>query len=94
MALQFTRGFLYRADFTEAELLALRADVKAQLIASGPESIMSWGDNGTNVSKRVEMTVAEWMDEISYSLALLDPDTYGTKQRTDVSVAAFPNRFQ
>jgi len=93
MALQFTRGFLYRADFTEAELLSLRSDVKAQLIASGPESIMSWGDNGTNVSKRPEMTVAEWLDEIVYSLALIDPDTYATKQQTDTTIAAFPNRF-
>ena len=94
MAIQFTRGFLYRADFTEDELLHLRAQVKEQLLTSGPESIMSWSDNGTSVSKRPEMTVAEWLDEISYSLALIDPDKYGQRQPLNYSVAAFPNRFK
>lgn len=93
MAIQFTKGFLYRARFTQVELESMLEDVKAQLLSGGPESIMSWSDNGTTVSKRPEMTVAEWLDEIVYSLSLLDPDTYGDREQSDVTIAAFPNRF-
>jgi len=93
MANGFQRGFLYRTGFTEAELLALRTEAKADLIASGPESITSWSDNGTTVNKRPEMTVAQWLEEIQYSLALTDPETYALTTQTDMTTAAFPNRF-
>lgn len=94
MATGFTKGFLFRSGFTEAELLDLRTQAKADLISSGPESITSWSDNGTTVSKRPEMTVAEWLEEINYSLTLTDPETYGANVQTDMTTAAFPNRFQ
>jgi hypothetical protein len=93
MATGFQKGFLYRTGFTEAELLSLRESAKADLIASGPESITSWSDNGTTVNKRPEMTVAEWLEEIQYSLYLTDPETYGDRIQPDMSVAAFKNRF-
>ena len=89
----FTRGFLWRAGFTESELLQMRADVKGKLLTSGPESIMSWSSNGETVSKRPEMSVAEWMEEISYSLALTRPDLYADRIAPDETTAVFPNRF-
>lgn len=93
MATSFQRGFLYRSGFTEQELLDLRTEAKKDLIASGPESITSWSVNGNTVNKRPEMTVAEWLEEIQYSLAMTDPETYGERVQTDVTTAAFPNRF-
>lgn len=93
MALQFTRGFLYRARYDKSELLNLLDEAKSQLLTSGPESILSWSDNGTTVSKRPEMTVAEWLDEIAYSLALIDPENYGDRVESDETIAAFPNRY-
>ena len=93
MATTYTRGFLYRARFTEAQILAMLADAQAKLLASGPEQIMTWTDNGTTVSKRPDMTVGEWLDEITYSLALVNPDDYGDRESADQTVAAFPNRF-
>ena len=88
-----TRGFLYRARFEKLELERMLEKARAQLVENGPESIMSWGDNGTNVTKRPELTVAEWVDEIVYSLALTDPDTYADRTSADVTTAAFPRRF-
>lgn len=93
MATGFAKGFLYRSGFTEAELLSLRTQAKEDLIASGPESITSWSDNGTTVNKRPEMTVAEWLEEINASLALTDPATYAGLIQTDTTTAAFPQRF-
>jgi len=54
---------------------------------------MSWGSNGESVSKRPEMTVAEWADEIMYSLALTDPEKYGTRLAADVTTAGFDRRY-
>jgi len=93
MAVTFTRGFLYRLQFAKSDLEAMRDQVRAQLLSSGPESIMSWGSNGESVSKRPEMTVAEWADEIMYSLALTDPEKYGTRLAADVTTAGFDRRY-
>lgn len=93
MATNFQSGFLYRAGFTEQELLDLRTQAKEDLIASGPESITSWSVNGNTVNKRPEMTVAEWLEEIQHSLILTDPEVYGDRQQTDMTTAAFPGRF-
>jgi hypothetical protein len=86
-------GFLYRARFAKAELEDMLCQARSAVMESGPESIMSWSDNSTSVSKRPEMTVAEWLDEIVYSLALIDPATYGDRQQADISTPAFPGRF-
>lgn len=93
MANPTARGFLYRARFAQAEMERMLDDAKCKLLTSGPESIMSWSDNGTNISKRPEMTVAEWVDELIYSLTLTDPDTYADRTPPDVTTAAFPRRF-
>lgn len=68
-------------------------EARAAVMESGPESIMSWSDNSTSVSKRPEMTVADWLDELIYSLARLDPTTYGDRQSADMTTPAFPARF-
>jgi hypothetical protein len=93
MATTFTRGFLYRARFTQAELVQMLECVKSKIMDGGPEQIMTWTDNGTTVSKRQDMTVGEWIDEITYSLALLNPDDFGDREASDMTRAAFPNRF-
>lgn len=71
----------------------MREQVKAQLLSSGPESIMSWGSNGESVSKRQDMTVGEWADEISYSLELTDPQLYGSRATQTSTVASFTRRY-
>lgn len=93
MATGYTKGFLYRARFTQTQLEAMLCEARDALLTSGPESIMNWSDNSTSVTKRIELTIAEWLDELIYSLAMIDPTTYGDRQAADSSTPAFPNRF-
>ncbi len=91
---RFQKGFLYRARFPQTDLEAMLDRARAELMESGPESLVSWSDNGTNASKQIEMTVAEWLDELVYSLELLDPDKYEGRHTANVTTAGFPGRFQ
>jgi hypothetical protein len=94
MSTGYQKGFLYRARFTQSQIEDMLHRAQDQLIETGPESILSWSDNGTSTSKRPELTVSQWLDEIIYSLALLDPAKYGDREAQDVTQAAFPRRFE
>lgn len=93
MATGYTKGFLYRARFAQSQLESMLDDARQTLLASGPESIVNWSDNATSMGKRIEMTAAEWIDELIYSLALLDPGKYGDRFSADMTTPAFPGRF-
>lgn len=59
----------------ESDLLAIRdaavADIKAGRV------ITSYTDSGTSVSKQYAMPPREMLEESTYALKQLDPDTYG-----------------
>lgn len=88
----YTKGFLYRARFTQTELESMLSEAKAQLIESGPESIMSWNDNGTNITNRRDLTTGQWVDEIIFSLAMIDP-TYADRELPNSSTAVIHRRY-
>ena len=93
MATGYTKGFLYRARFAQSQLENMLSEARQTLIASGPESIVNWSDNATSMGKRIEMTAAEWIDELVYSLAMMDPEKYGDRFSPDMTTPAFPGRF-
>lgn len=69
------------------------AEAQADLMDNGPQSIMSWSDNASSVNKQIQMSVAEWIDEIVYSLALLDPDEYADRVTPNETTAGFMPRY-
>ena len=63
------------ADFTEAEVLAIRSQAKT-LVTEG-KTVMSWGSGNTNTSKQFTMPVREVLEECRYALRKLNPTDYG-----------------
>ena len=63
------------ADFTEAEVLAIRAQAKA-LVTEG-KTIMNWSSGNTTVGKAFPMSVKEVLEECRYALRKINPDDYG-----------------
>ena len=65
------------ADFTESEVLAIRAAAKT-LVTEG-KTLMTWGSGNTTTGKQFVMPVKEVLEECRYALRKLDPDTYGKR---------------
>ena len=63
------------ADFTEAEVLAIRATAKT-LVTEG-KTLMSWGSGNTSTGKQFTMPVREVLEECRYALRKINPDEYG-----------------
>jgi len=79
------------ADFTEAEVLAIRAQAKT-LVTEG-KTIMSWGSGNTTTGKQFVMPVKEVLEECRYALRKIDPAQYGalvTKARCNFNSAFNP----
>jgi hypothetical protein len=69
-------GILIDAGCTEAEVLALRAKVKAELLAGGSR-VTEWRTNNSSASLAWSLTPVAMMDECRYALMILNPTTYG-----------------
>lgn len=61
--------------FTEAELLAIRAQAKADITAG--RVITSWSSGNTSTGKQFAMSPAETLRYVRTALKVLDPTTYG-----------------
>lgn len=44
------------------------------------KTIMSYGDQGTSVSKQFPMPIDQVLEEVNYALRELDPDEYGSNR--------------
>lgn len=63
------------ADFTEAEVLAIRSQAKTMLTEG--KTILSWSSGNTSTSKSFVMPVREVLEECRYALRKLNPTDYG-----------------
>ena len=63
------------ADFSVAEVLALRSQAKT-MITEG-KTILSWSSGNTSTSKSFVMPVREVLEECRYALRKLNPTDYG-----------------
>ena len=63
------------ADFTEAEVLAIRSQAKT-MITEG-KTILSWSSGNTSTSKSFVMPVREVLEECRYALRKINPTDYG-----------------
>ena len=63
------------ADFTEAEVLAIRSQAKTMLTEG--KTIMSWSSGNTSTSKSFVMPVREVLEECRYALRKINPTDYG-----------------
>lgn len=63
------------AQFTEAEVLAIRSQAKT-MITEG-KTIMSWSSGNTSTSKSFVMPVREVLEECRYALRKINPTDYG-----------------
>lgn len=78
-------------NFSEVEVLQILAKAKA-LVMDG-KTIMSYGDQGTSVSKVFPMPIADVLAECNYALRVLDPTTYGNVRDTRRVSASFKKEF-
>ena len=76
-------------NFTEAEVLQILAKAKALLIEG--KTIMSYGDQGTSVSKVFPMPVKDVLSECNYALKVLNPTEYGSARNSRRVTANFGN---
>ena len=63
------------ADFSEAEVLAIRSQAKT-MITEG-KTILSWSSGNTSTSKSFVMPVREVLEECRYALRKINPTDYG-----------------
>jgi len=68
---------LFTTGFTEAEVLAIQAKAKADLLAG--RVVMSYSDSGTSVTKAAPMPVKDVLEECAYALRILNPVVYARK---------------
>ena len=78
-------------NFSITEVLQILAKAKAMVMDG--KTIMSYGDQGTSVSKVFPMPVADVIDECNYALRVLDPDTYGNVRDTRRVSSSFKKSF-
>lgn len=81
-------------NFSESEVLAILSKAKAMLMEG--KTIMSYGDQGTSVSKQFPMPVREVIDECNYALKVLNPTDYGSpraSRRIDGNFGRWPFRL-
>ena len=72
---------------------SMLAEAQAALMDSGPQSIVSWSDNASSVNKQIQMSAADWLDEIVYSLALINPEKYADRITPNQTTAGFLPRY-
>ena len=65
-------------NISEADVLAIQA--KAIKLLKEGKTIMSYGDQGTSVTKGFPMEIPAVLEECIYALKELDPDTYGSNR--------------
>lgn len=70
---------LFKTGFTVAEILAIQATAKADLLAG--KGIMSYTTGGTSVSKQYSMPIGDVLAECQCALRFLDPVTYPPQAR-------------
>lgn len=63
--------------FTEAELLAIRTQAKADLTAG--RVLTSWSSGNTTTGKAFAATPLELLRLVRVALSALDPETYGAR---------------
>ena len=63
------------SEFSEAEVLAIRAQAKA-MITEG-KTLLSWSSGNTSTSKSFVMPVKEVLEECRYALRKINPTDYG-----------------
>lgn len=80
MAESYTAQGLFTVGFTVAEVLAIQAQAKKDVLAG--RVITSYGDQGKSVQKQFAMPPREMLAECAYALKHLDPDTYGSNRAT------------
>lgn len=78
-------------NFTLSEVLQIQAKARDMLMEG--KTIMSYGDQGTSVSKVFTMNVREVLAECIYALQRLDPDTYGSPRDKRRVSGSFRTRF-
>ena len=61
--------------FSEAELLAIRAQAKADITAG--RVITSWSSGNTSTSKQISLSPVEMLRHVRTALKILNPDDYG-----------------
>lgn len=65
-------------NFSLSDVQAIQAKA-TELILQG-KTIMSYGDQGTSVSKQFPMEIDMVLEEVNYALRELDPDEYGSNR--------------
>lgn len=70
---------LFVVGFTVQDVLDIQAKAKAFLKEG--KTLMSYTEGGTTTSKQFAMPVKEVLDECSYALQQLDPQTYGKRRK-------------
>jgi hypothetical protein len=78
-------------NFTLSDVRQIMERAKA-LVMEG-KTIMSYGDQGTSVSKMFPLPVERVLDECNYALSKLDPTTYGSQRASRRTSANFTGRF-
>lgn len=67
---------LFIVGFTKAEVLAIQAKAKEQLIAG--KTLMEWDAGDTRVKKEQAMPIRDVLRECAYALQAIEPETYGS----------------
>jgi len=88
-----TTGIFTKAGATEAELLALRADIRAALLemaADGSVTVTTqWILGDKQETLRIIKDPEQVLDEIAYSLNVIDEDAYPLEGPSSSAVASF-----
>ena len=77
---------------SESDILAIR-DKAVAMLKEG-KTIMSYGDQGTSVSKLFPLPPERVLEECNHALRVLDPDTYGSARASRRTSANFAGRFR
>ncbi|MFI3244723.1 MAG: hypothetical protein R3Y56_10780 [Akkermansia sp.] len=74
---------LFVTGFSTNDVLTILAKAK-NLLKEG-KTVMSWSEGGTSASREMVMPITEVLEECAYALKKLDPDTYGSARRTQLT---------
>ena len=81
---------LFTVGFTVAEILQIHTKAKQMLLEG--KTLMTWSESGSSAGKQFAMPVKDTLEECSFALRKMDPNTYGGRRRTigRSTIASFP----